>query len=138
MRTQRQQGYWRAFLHTTHRGHSGGDSYSNLLDHLQPPLAMLMLLMGGIAALLAPLQAARSPAGMTLLAAAALAMCLLLAQAPMVSRLLRRTQEWRYLAFGPFGWLRSIYRGIGVSQGAVALILRKRSGRDPHSAGNKA
>ena len=44
LRTQRQQGYWRVWLHLEHRGHSTGDSYSNLLDHVQPPLAMLSVI----------------------------------------------------------------------------------------------
>ncbi|NNF44165.1 MAG: glycosyltransferase, partial [Phycisphaerales bacterium] len=40
LRTQRQQGYWRAWLYVTRRGRAGGDSYSGLVDHLQPPLAV--------------------------------------------------------------------------------------------------
>ncbi len=43
LRTQRQQGYWRVWLHLSHHGHATGDSYSSLGDHVQPPLAMLTL-----------------------------------------------------------------------------------------------
>ena len=43
LKIQYRQGYWRAFLHLEHRGHAGGDSYSKLSDHLQPPCALLGL-----------------------------------------------------------------------------------------------
>ena len=38
LRVQRQQGYWRVFLHLEHKGHSAGDSYSSLLDHIHDDL----------------------------------------------------------------------------------------------------
>ncbi|MCA9256755.1 MAG: glycosyltransferase, partial [Phycisphaerales bacterium] len=38
LKTQRQQGYWRLFLHLDHKGHAMGDSYSGFSDHIQPPL----------------------------------------------------------------------------------------------------
>ncbi|MHC4974894.1 MAG: glycosyltransferase family 2 protein, partial [Planctomycetota bacterium] len=43
LRTQAQQGYWRVWLHLEHRGYEMKNSYSGFVDHVQPPLAMLLL-----------------------------------------------------------------------------------------------
>ena len=40
LKTQRQQGYWRVWLHLEHPGHAAKNSYSGALDHLQPMVAM--------------------------------------------------------------------------------------------------
>ena len=118
-RTQRLQGYWRLFLHLEHKGHSGGDTYSSLLDHVQPPLAMLILaslpvsLIGAIwlwPILLAPLV---------------LVVGLILTQLPLTLRIVRRTGELKYLAFAWMGFWRAFWRGLGLSQAALAAVLMR-------------
>lgn len=113
---QRQQGYWRVFLHLTHRGHAGRNAYSDALDHLQPPLAMLALAslpLGFVPGLgwvpLAPLLA------------------LVLAQFPLTSRLASRLHDPRYLGFVPFGVIRALWRGVGMTQAVVDLALGRRA-----------
>ena len=41
--TQRIHGYYRVRVYLRHPGFAAGDSYSSAVDHLQPPLAMLVL-----------------------------------------------------------------------------------------------
>jgi glycosyltransferase involved in cell wall biosynthesis len=116
---QKDQGFWRMWLYLEHSDKMGGDSYSGILDHLQPPLAMLSL-----ACLpFGPLAAVALPASL------ALAM----AQVPMTWRLVRRTGDPRQLWFVPMGFLRSYARGLGMSRGALSVLgnrfregLRKR------------
>ena len=43
LKTQYGNAYWRVFLYVNYPAHMGGDSYSGLTDHVQPPLAMLTL-----------------------------------------------------------------------------------------------
>jgi glycosyltransferase involved in cell wall biosynthesis len=109
LRTQRKQGYWRVFLHLNHRGHARGDSYSSLLDHVQPPLAMLALVT--LPLLLVPWLRFVPPALLVMLAGL---------QVPLTARLVRRTRRWRYVAFVPFGFLRAFWRGIGMTQATLA------------------
>lgn len=144
LRTQRQQGYWRAFLHTTHRGHSGGDSYSSVLDHLQPPVAILTLGSAGLAALAAVASyrgwlgdSGGTIAGWLAAATAGLATVLLLMQMPMTARLIRGTGSWRYLAYAPFGWLRSFYRGVGLTQGVIAWSKDRVFRQEPGTPGSR-
>jgi len=113
--TQAQQGYWRVWMHLRHRGHAAGDSYSRLLDHVQPPLAMLVLAS-------IPLAIWRSLRWLPLLLVAMLLMC----QLPMTWRLTARTGDWRMLAFAPMSLLRSIWRGVGMSLGTVSATVRRR------------
>jgi len=122
MRTQRQQGYWRVFLHLSHTGHSAGDSYSSLLDHLQPPLAMTLL----AAALAAPIGAILTASLWPLLVPLALAAFLLLMQAPLTAKLLSRCGEFKYLAFAPMSALRAVYRGLGMSLATLHALTRRR------------
>ncbi len=114
LRTQRKQGYWRVWLHMSHRGHATGDSYSSLLDHMQPPLAMLTL-----ASL--PLCAfgrwAWVPVG--------LAACLALAQLPLTARLIIRLRRLRYVGFAWMSFIRSFWRGVGMTHGLVDYILKR-------------
>ncbi|GAG20817.1 unnamed protein product, partial [marine sediment metagenome] len=122
LRTQRQQGYWRVWLHLSHRGHAAGDSYSSLIDHVQPPLAMLVL-----ASL--PLiyfgRLAWIPAGLVLL--------LLLAQVPMTFRLLRRLSRLRYLGYPAMSFIRAFWRGIGMVHGLLGhTIARFHLGTEGH------
>lgn len=112
LRVQRQQGYWRVLLHMTHRGRSGGDSYSRLSDHLQPPVAMLTL--------------ASLPASIVLpgwIAPVACALLLSLLQVPMTFRIVRRTRRASMFAVGGMSFLRAFWRGIGMSAGTIAWAL---------------
>jgi GT2 family glycosyltransferase len=43
LRTQRKHGFYRALLYMNHREYAGGDAYSSFIDHVQPPLAMLIV-----------------------------------------------------------------------------------------------
>lgn len=114
LRTQRQQGYWRVLLHLTHKGHSTGDSYSSALDHVQPPLAMLVI--ASLVALFVP--------GFRWIPAAMLGL-LLLAQFPLTFKLVGRTGQLKYLAFAPMGMIRALYRGVGMTAGTINSLLGK-------------
>jgi glycosyltransferase involved in cell wall biosynthesis len=121
LRAQRREGFWRVFLHLGHRGHAAGDSYSNLLDHMQPPLAMLTLaaLAFAVVALFLRGAVAKVAGGMALL----MVVLLIAAHIPMALRLVRRTSQWRFLTFALMSSLRSIYRGIGLTHGVMASLL---------------
>lgn len=124
--TQRQQGYWRAFLHASHRGRLAGDSYSRLSDHVQPPLAMLSL--AGLAFLLVPGLWWGSLAAPALLAAA---------QFPMTWRLLRRLRRPSYLAFAPMSFLRAFWRGVGFVAGSIDVMRRGRVAQRADAVGGR-
>lgn len=110
-RTQRRQGYWRLFLHTAHRGHSRGDSYSSLVDHIQPPLAMLCLVSLPLLLFGVTRRIPAVPLGL-----------LVLAQVPMTWRLVRRTGQMKYVLFAWMSFWRAFWRGVGLTQAALALI----------------
>ncbi len=114
LRAQRQQGFWRMWLYFAYPGRAGGDAYSGVIDHLQPPLAMLLV---G----LSPLGLSRATRPVVLLLAAAL----ILAQLPMTARLVRHTRRARNLWFIPFGSLRAVWRGWGAALGSLSVLSRK-------------
>ncbi len=114
LRTQRQQGYWRAWLHATHSGHATGDSYSSLVDHAQPPLALLSL-----AAL--PLAAWPLWRWTPLVLAALLAG----AQLPMTVRLVKRLGQARYAWYALMGFVRAYWRGIGLALGTLGYLAAR-------------
>lgn len=118
LRSQRHHGYWRVFLHLRHRSTAGGDTYSGLFDHAQPPLALLML---------ASLPTLAWPAlrWIALLTAA----LLFAAQWPGTWRLIRPSGRWSYVAFAGLGFIRAIWRGIGMVQGICAYPFRRRPAR---------
>ena len=111
LRTQRQQGYWRVALHLAHRGHSAGDSYSSIVDHAKPPLAMLVL--ASLPLLFWP---------WVRLVPVALVVVLALAQVPLAWRLVRRRRQWRYLSFAVLDFVRSFWRGVGMTAGVIAAL----------------
>ena len=117
LRAQREQGYWRVWLHLAYPRHNKGDSYSGLTDHMQPPLAMVSLV--GLLLVLVP--------GVRWLAAVPFVL-LGVAQVPLTLRLVRRLGQTRYLVFGVMSAVRAYWRGIGMSLGVLAY-LRKR-GKD--------
>ncbi len=123
-RTQRHQGYWRVFLHMNHRGHSSGDSYSSLIDHIQPPLAMLSL--GSLALLAWPSWRWTAMVPFALL---------MLAQLPMTGRLLSRLRQSKYAMFAPMSVLRSYWRGLGMSLGVLKYTAERLSGADDLNKG---
>ncbi len=108
-RVQHRHGYWRVPLYLRHLRKSFGDSYSNLIDHVQPPLAMLLLV-----ALLA--------SGSWKLIAICAAL-LLAAQVPMTWRMCRRLRQWRYLSFAPLSLARSFFRGLGMCRALVWVVI---------------
>ncbi len=117
LRIQRQQGFWRVWLHMNHHGHNRGDSYSSWLDHIQPPLAMLCLA-------LAPLffvDAWRWAPGVALVALA-------LAQVPLTWRILRRMRRITYLMFAPMSFARAFWRGVGMSAGVLSYLSARLRG----------
>jgi len=124
LRTQRQQGYWRVWLHMSHRGHSAGDSYSRLLDHLQPPVAMAVL----VSSPLLLLSVWRwIPIAFVLLLA--------MAQAPLTLRLGARTGSAKYLMFGVMSFVRAFWRGVGMVQGTLNYVFTRK--RDAPHPGNE-
>ncbi|MCH2133545.1 MAG: glycosyltransferase [Phycisphaerales bacterium] len=113
LRTQRQQGFWRVWLHLEHPGHGARNSYSNALDHLQPIIAMLLLVTLPLLAVPDVRWVPAIPLGL-----------LLLAQIPMTARLVRRLQSSRYVAFAPMSAIRAIWRGVGMTQGVLTRFLK--------------
>ncbi|HNO79491.1 MAG TPA: glycosyltransferase [Phycisphaerae bacterium] len=117
-KTQMHQGYWRLWLHLTHKGHSAGDSYSSALDHFQPPLAMLILAS-------IPLLFFKATWWVT----PVLIVLLLLAQIPMTSRIVRQTGQLKYLMFALMSFRRAFWRGFGLSKATIDYILAGKEGR---------
>ena len=118
LRAQYHQGYWRAFLHTQHRGRAGGDSYSKLGDHLQPPLALVTLALP----LATPLLGAPAVAGLvaaTVTAMLALTLRLAIRVRSSAGRLVAA-------AYPPFSLIRAYWRGVGFAAGIAAKALRVR------------
>lgn len=115
--TQRQQGYWRVWLHLAHRGHAVGNSYSGLIDHLQPPIAVLTL---GTSPLLLLGGARWVPIGLTVVLA--------IAQLPMTLRLMRRLRRARFAWFGVMSFVRAYWRGLGMLHGVLGRGFGKRRG----------
>ncbi len=113
-RSQRQHGFWRILLYLKHMDRARGDSYSSLIDHLQPPLALVL-------AALTPLSLHPAIRSVAVLFASAL----VLAQLPMTFRLVRRTRHARYLSFIPFGMLRAFWRAWGALGGSLSVLLRR-------------
>lgn len=114
LRTQRDQGYWRVWLHLSHSGHAGGDSYSSVVDHIQPPLAMLAIVS-------LPLLFFGRLSWVT----AAVVALLLAAQAPMTLRLIRRLRRSRYLCFAGMSFLRAFWRGVGMTHGTLGYLAAR-------------
>lgn len=115
LRSQRHHGYWRVFLHMAYRHTAMGDDYSNWVDHFQPPIALLMLLSF-------PLVFIPYVCWVSF----AFAAMLLGLQFPVTAKLLARTGNIQFAAFAPIGFLRAIWRGIGLLQGAAAYAISNR------------
>lgn len=111
---QRLQGYWRVALHLEHSGHSTGDSYSGLMDHLQPFLPVLVI---------ASLPLAILPWGW--IAPVACLLLLLLAQLPRTLHLVSRTSDPWMLGFVFMATVRAFWRSAGLVQGVIDRVLRR-------------
>jgi glycosyltransferase involved in cell wall biosynthesis len=114
--TQQRHGFYRVRLYADFPRRVSGDSYTTLADHLQPPLAMLILLL---------LPFALTPYWCIPLLATLLLVAL---QLPMAATLFVRTQQARYLAYIPFGFVRAVRRGFGMTVGVLDVAWSKLSG----------
>lgn len=108
LKTQERQGYWRAWLYFEHPGQMKGDSYSGFVDHVQPPLAVLSMLLSPTF-LLGPAALLEVP---VLGALAAV-------QVPGTLKLVRRTSDPKYVGFAPMSFVRAYARGVGLLKGAA-------------------
>ena len=115
LKTQRQQGYWRVWLHLEHPGHAAKNSYSGALDHLQPMVAMGAL---GSAVLWF------LPFGWSV--TVLLVILLFAMQIPMTLSLMKRTGQSRFVMFAAMSAVRSVWRGIGLSHGVLAFAFRRK------------
>lgn len=107
LRVQQRHGFYRVRLYCDYPQRMPGDSYSGPIDHVQPPLAMLILAT-------APLTF--WSLGWICLGLVAL---LMLLQLPMTMRLIRQTGKLRYATYVGFGFLRAFRRGFGMSAGVL-------------------
>jgi glycosyltransferase involved in cell wall biosynthesis len=124
LRAQAQEGYWRVWLHLRHTSHAAGDSYSNMFDHVQPPLAMLLL--ASLPLLIPPPTRFLAPS---------VAIGLALAQIPMTARLVRRTKRLAYLCFAAMSFVRAFARGFGLAWAVLSYLPARLTGR--HQAREK-
>ncbi len=115
LRSQRHHGYWRVGLHLAYWGRAIGDSYSSLADHVQPPLAVLSLVLVSALPLPAWRWAALIPAGL-----------LVVLQIPSAFGMVRHSKRPMMLAFIGLGFLRAYWRGVGMVQGLLAQLGTKR------------
>jgi glycosyltransferase involved in cell wall biosynthesis len=114
LRTQRQQGYWRVWLHLAHAGHATGDAYSSWVDHVQPPLAVLVL---ASAWLVFFGRLAWIPA---------VAVALLIgAQIPLTVRIVKRLRNPRFLSYAAMSFVRAFWRGIGMTHGTLGYVIAR-------------
>lgn len=118
LRTQQQQGYWRAWLYFAHPVKMSGDSYSGPMDHLQPVLALISLV-------LLPLSIWPAVALMEV----ATLLGLVATQIPMTARILARTRAPKHALFAGMSFVRAYARGLGLSQGTLSALLNRISGR---------
>lgn len=116
LRTQRHHGAFRVCLYLRYPERARGDAYSGFVDHVQPPLAMLALLLLPIC--LVP-YGWLAPLGAMLL--------LLVAQAPMTWSIVRRTRRPAYLAYAGMSLLRAFWRGAGMVQGLCLYLGQRRN-----------
>ena len=123
LRAQYHQGYWRAFLHTEHAGHAGGDSYSKLSDHLQPPVALLTLC-APLALLFVPPAAASALVG-------ALVALLLILPLGIARRIAAAAGARVAAAYVPFSALRAFWRGAGFAGGVLDKLTRRDAAAPP-------
>jgi GT2 family glycosyltransferase len=122
LRVQRQQGYWRVALHLEHRGHARGDSYSGVLDHLQPFVAAA-LMFAALCALVSLVPVIPGAVHLAAFDAVVVLVVLLIAmQLPMTLAMARRAGP-AMLAFAPLGAARAVWRACGLVHGVIDRAL---------------
>lgn len=142
LRAQRHHGYWRVFLHLRYRDRAAGDDYSKWTDHVQPPLALFMISSTLVYAAAHLPRWLESVAGSSVARSGSLsdairligpaaggvvavfALLLVVVQIPLTLRLLRQSGKWTYLAFAPLGFIRAMWRAVGMVQGMLAYPFR--------------
>ena len=128
LRTQARHGYWRTIGHLEQHGQTTGNSYSSVLDHIQPVLAMALL-----AAIFLPIGALLFPKAVFILLAVPIVLLLLLIAAtlPMTLRLIQRTRRLEMLWYAPLSAVRAIWRGVGMTCGVVQYTLFRKHHPQP-------
>ncbi|HQH26718.1 MAG TPA: glycosyltransferase [Oligoflexia bacterium] len=119
---QARQGYWRVWLYLHHPLRAGGDSYTKTYDVLQPPCAVLLVIVSLLYVL--------APHWIAAIAAVLVLAAFLLLHAPMAAALVYH-HGFLYLAFYPLSLLRSLYRAAGMLAGACAALIALLRGRFP-------
>lgn len=124
LKEQARHGYYRMKLYRSHPGKMSGDDYAGLLDFVQPPLAMLTLLMILLSAasifLLPPFWSA-----VMWLATAGLVFMLGLLQIPFAIWITKRLDSPFYLLSAIVTFLRAYARGVGMSVGIIKFLFTK-------------
>ncbi len=122
LKTQRSHGYWATRLYLSHPARAMGNSYSSLLDHVQPIFGLALLV--SLVSLPIPSLRFLSPAILGVLLAL---------QLPMTVRLLRRTNDPRMVIYVPLAAVRAVVRGIGMAVALIAVPFQSRRtvGREP-------
>jgi GT2 family glycosyltransferase len=115
LRTQRQQGYWRVWMYLAHRNRARGDAYSSMIDHAQPPLAMLVL----VSTPLLLMPGTRWVTGI-------LVTLLMVLQIPMTWRLIRRRRQIRYVGYAVMSFIRVFWRGAGMTAAMLVAVGTRR------------
>ncbi len=115
LRTQFWHGFWRVKLYLDHAKMAGGDDYSHKGDFLQPPLAILILVL--LPFIFIP--------GIMVIAGCLLVLELFL-QFPIFFSIYARKPFIRFLALVPVTFLRAFARGLGLSLGILRFVIMKK------------
>lgn len=116
LKEQARHGYYRMLMYRTHPSMVAGDDYTRIKDIVEPPLALVLLVLGAVSLLLDGMAT-------QLLLGLALAYCLLqvvdlIGQSGLASGFNR----WPYAGVT---FLRGFARGLGMAAGLVRFGLRK-------------
>lgn len=118
--TQTRHGYFRVLLYYRHPERVRGDNYSGLLDYVQPPMAVIALLLivcGGACSIAAPIASK-----FMLLGAATAAAVAIGASIPLAAGIVRRNSQLRFPIVLSLFVMRSAARGIGMSWSLCRLL----------------
>jgi len=118
-RAQWLHGYWGARLYARHPT-KAENSYSGLLDHLQPPWAIGCVL-------LLPLLFFAPGRPWVVLGIAIAWLFLLVLSIPFAIRLFARTKSFRALGYPLFSAARALPRGFGMLRGFVSLVTGRKT-----------
>lgn len=114
LRTQARHGYWRAWLYLDYPHHMGGDSYSGVLDHLQPVLALSSLASLGLV-----------PFGLPLSLPALCGLALAVIQIPLVNEIGRQAGFKLSVQFFMMNFVRAYARGFGLAAGTLSVFAKR-------------